>query len=52
MALIPETPERTLWGQREAGTVINVEVDVAQAIVTTLGRIPGSAAQLLDGEEV
>ena len=40
MALIPETLERTLWGQREAGTVINVEVDVdTQAIVTTLGRI-------------
>ena len=56
VALIPETLERTLWGQREAGTVINVEVDVdTQAIVTTLGRIlkdPGLRAQLLDGEEV
>ena len=56
VALIPETLERTLWGQREAGTVINVEVDVdTQAIVTTLGRIlkdPALRAQLLDGEEV
>ncbi|MGA1217729.1 MAG: riboflavin synthase subunit alpha [Gammaproteobacteria bacterium] len=56
VALIPETLERTLWGQREAGAVINVEVDVdTQAIVTTLGRIlkdPALRAQLLDGEGV
>lgn len=56
VALIPETLERTLWGQREEGAVINVEVDVdTQAIVTTLGRIlkdPTLRAQLLDGEGV
>jgi riboflavin synthase len=56
VALIPETLERTLWGQREEGAVINVEVDVdTQAIVTTLGRIlkdPALRAQLLDGEGV
>ena len=56
VALIPETLERTLWGQRDAGAVINVEVDVdTQAIVTTLGRIlkdPTLRAQLLDGEGV
>lgn len=56
VALIPETLERTLWGEREEGAVINVEVDVdTQAIVTTLGRIlkdPTLRAQLLDGEGV
>jgi len=56
VALIPETLERTLWGEREEGAVINVEVDVdTQAVVTTLGRIlkdPTLRAQLLDGEGV
>lgn len=56
VALIPETLERTLWGQREEGSIINVEVDVdTQAIVTTLGRIlkdPALRAQLLEGEGV
>ncbi len=38
--LIPETLEKTLFGQRQAGDVINIEIDAqTQAIVDTVARI-------------
>ena len=38
--LIPETLERTLFGTRKAGDIINIEIDPqTQAVVDTVSRV-------------
>ena len=38
--LIPETLERTLFGTRKAGDIINIEIDPqTQAVVDTVARV-------------
>ncbi len=55
VSLIPETLQRTLFGRRNAGDAVNLEVDpMTQAVVDTVRRLfadPGMRAQMF-GEQL